>query len=247
MSDILNKPEWIPWYIQRMKGSTAYKTMQDFEFGWYSKLLIELADSDVPGYLPNDVRTLWRLAGARTEKFFRERGGMELVARYFSRTDDGLWIYNRRMLEVLHEQGMKLTKRRRRNISSLSLSVQEVPEFVPGEVFHEYVEMREKIKKPLTSNAIKLAYSKLATLKEEGNDPKAVLEQSIFNSWQGLFPVKQVTNGNTNGNGKTINQAGKCQIHPDSGTGPNGQCWGCYSESPEETLARIRAKANAAH
>lgn len=240
--EALRKPDWIPYYIQRIKGSSAWQ-LPDFQFCWYWKLLTEAADSDIPGYLVNDVRTLWRLAGARTEKFFRERGGMELVARYFSRTDDGLHIYNGKLLEVLHEQMSKLTKRRRRNISSLSISVQEVPDFIPGDTFHEYLEMREKIKKPATPNAIKLAYSKLATLKEQGFEPKAVLEQSIFNSWQGLFPVKQVANGN----GKAINQAGHCPIHPDSGKGPNGQCWGCYNESPEQTLARIREKANAAH
>jgi len=116
---------------------------------------------------------------------------MELVARYFSRTDDGHHIYNPKLLEVLHEQMSKLTKRRRRNTISLSLSLQEIPKEVPEELFHQYIEMREKIKKPMTGNAITLAYKKLAKLKEQGHDPVAVLEQSIFNSWQGLFPVRQ--------------------------------------------------------
>lgn len=60
------------------------------------------------------------------------------------------------------------------------------------EVFAEYVLMRKKIKKPLTTYAEKLAVKKLIDL--AGNDVQkqiAVLEQSITNSWQGLFPLKE--------------------------------------------------------
>ena len=60
------------------------------------------------------------------------------------------------------------------------------------EVFAEYVLMRKKIKKPLTTYAEKLAVKKLIDL--AGNDAQkqiAVLKQSIMNSWQGLFPLKE--------------------------------------------------------
>lgn len=207
MTEALRKPDWIPYYIQRMKGSKAYKSMQDFEFGWYSKLLVESADSDVPGYLPNDVRTLWRLAGARTEKFFRERGGMELVARYFSRTDDGLWIYNVRMLEVLHEQMTKLTKRRKSRLSSLSLSLQELPSCIPGEVFQEYINMRDKKRKPLTPYAIKLTIAKLERMHEQGQDVKEILEEAIANCWTGVWPLQQEKMAGENGNGHFTSKA----------------------------------------
>lgn len=203
MSEALRKPDWIPYYIQRMKGSRAFKGLSDVQFGWYSKLLIELADSDVPGYLMNDVRILWRLAGAKTEKFFRERGGLELLDRHFRRTDDGLHIYNERMLEVLHEQMKKITKRRKKVTVSVSLSLQEVPAFIDQELFKKFMDMREEIGKPLTGEAIKIAYRKLTKLKEQGHDPSAVLEQSIFNRWQGLFPIPEEVTGATNGAGNT--------------------------------------------
>lgn len=66
----------------------------------------------------------------------------------------------------------------------------EFPSWLPLDVFKDFIEMRKKIKKPMTDCAVKLAIKKLHKLKEEGHDPKAVLEQSIFRSWQGLFPVK---------------------------------------------------------
>lgn len=238
MTDILNKPEWIPWYIQRMKGSSAYKTMQDFEFGWYSKLLIELADSDLPGYLPNDVRTLWRLAGARTEKFFRERGGMELVARYFSRTDDGLWIYNRRMLEVLHEQGKKMTKRRNKSLSSLSLCIQELPDWIPKEEFGQFIEMRKAIGKELTAHAVKLAVTKLEKLKGEGHEPKGVLEQSIFNGWQGLWPLHE-DGANGTANGTESNGTGP-QRSPEQENCPI--CGGCGWDTSSGKASRCQCR-----
>jgi phage replication O-like protein O len=54
-----------------------------------------------------------------------------------------------------------------------------------------YVEMRVKIKKPMTDKAKVLAVMKLEALRKLGHDPEKVLEQSIFNSWQGLFEIKR--------------------------------------------------------
>ena len=61
----------------------------------------------------------------------------------------------------------------------------------------EWVETRKKIGKPLeTERALKIAINKLAKFKEQGHDPVEVLENSIFNNWQGLFePEKEETNG----------------------------------------------------
>lgn len=201
MQDLIRKPDWIPLYIQRIKASDSWG-LDDYQFGWYMKLLIALADSDVPGYLVNDVRTLWRVAGARTEKFFRERGGMELVARYFSRTDDGLHIYNERMLEVLHEQMKKLTRRRKATTVSLSFSLSSVPDFINQELFSKFLAMRESIKKPMSPEAIELAFRKLERMHNAGQDVNEVIEQSIMNSWQGFFPVKR--EGVSHGNGIAI-------------------------------------------
>ena len=53
-----------------------------------------------------------------------------------------------------------------------------------------FVEMRRSIKKPMTSYAEKLKVSCLQKLIESGQDPIAVLNQSIGNNWQDLFPIK---------------------------------------------------------
>ena len=60
-----------------------------------------------------------------------------------------------------------------------------------NKTFIDYVEMRKKIKKPMTDRAIELAVKKLDKL-SEGNSSTAieVLNQSILNCWQDLYPVK---------------------------------------------------------
>ena len=50
--------------------------------------------------------------------------------------------------------------------------------------------MRKQIKKPLTDRATDLAMRKLNELSRGDNDLAIkILEQSILNSWQGLFPI----------------------------------------------------------
>jgi hypothetical protein len=65
-----------------------------------------------------------------------------------------------------------------------------LPAWVPPTTWNAYVQMRRGIGKPMTEQAMAIAVNKLAKLKDEGYKPTEVLDQSIFNSWQGLFPVK---------------------------------------------------------
>ena len=58
--------------------------------------------------------------------------------------------------------------------------------------FLDYMEMRKKIKAPMTDRAIQLAINKLNKLSNGDNDKAIkILEQSIMNSWKGLFELKE--------------------------------------------------------
>lgn len=58
--------------------------------------------------------------------------------------------------------------------------------------FDAFLEMRKKIKKPPTEHAIKLLKEDLEKLSKGNEQMKiAILEQSIKNSYQGVFPLKQ--------------------------------------------------------
>jgi hypothetical protein len=66
----------------------------------------------------------------------------------------------------------------------------QLPLWLPVDAWEGYIEMRRRIRKPLTEYGKKLALNRLEELAAQGHTPSAVLEQSIFNSWQGLFEVR---------------------------------------------------------
>lgn len=107
--------------------------------------------------------------------------------------------------ETLASSQEPRTKNRKPETSKVKNKVAAwpLPDWLPPEPWAAYVEMRKRIKKPLTEDAVPLALKKLEELRAEGHDPKAVLEWAIFNSYQGLFPPKvnggarpTVTSGN---------------------------------------------------
>lgn len=71
-----------------------------------------------------------------------------------------------------------------------------------NQAFLDYAEMRKKIKKPMTDRAVELNMGKLRKLSADpisgamDNDLAVrILEQSIMNCWQGLFPIKESAEG----------------------------------------------------
>ncbi len=61
-----------------------------------------------------------------------------------------------------------------------------------NQAFTDYVEMRKKIKSPMTERAVQLAMGNLEKLSGGDNDIAIqILEQSIMNSWKGLFALKE--------------------------------------------------------
>ena len=65
------------------------------------------------------------------------------------------------------------------------------PEWIPAEQWSAWLEMRLKRRNPAPVFAQKLAVAKLQNLRELGHAPGAVLAQSAFRGWAGLFPVKE--------------------------------------------------------
>jgi hypothetical protein len=64
------------------------------------------------------------------------------------------------------------------------------PGWIPGPVWDAFEAMRRKIRKPMTERARELVVIELEKLRAAGEDPVAVLEQSIRNDWQDVYPVK---------------------------------------------------------
>jgi hypothetical protein len=90
-------------------------------------------------------------------------------------------------------KGQHLNNENNDNNNTLDLPP-PLPPWLPIPEWEDYKEFRRKINSPMTEKAEQLAIAELEKLKNQGYDPKAVLEQSIMRGWKGLFPLK----GNVN-------------------------------------------------
>lgn len=73
-----------------------------------------------------------------------------------------------------------------------------------NQAFLDYLEMRKRIKKPMTDRAIELAIRKLKELSTlpfsdsiDNDLAIKILNQSIMNSWLGIFPLREQKTGST--------------------------------------------------
>jgi hypothetical protein len=65
----------------------------------------------------------------------------------------------------------------------------DLPEWLSREVWRNFVEYRRQMKKPLTELMAKANIETLSELRSQGQDPRAVINQTIASGWSGLFPV----------------------------------------------------------
>lgn len=151
------KLDWIPLYINRIKGSARYRAMKDYQQGWYFNLLIESVDSEMPGYLPNDGQ-LWRLANAASERFFNQESAPVLACFKRRQHDGRVWIYNERLLQTYEEQIHKLTK----NSTGKKIKIPLISSLDTGLLLLIYQDYPRHEAKTKALTAIKKAISKYA-------------------------------------------------------------------------------------
>lgn len=84
----------------------------------------------------------------------------------------------------------KQTKQTKQNLHNNKPEELLMPDWLDMTAWQEYRDYRKKIGHPMTEHAEVLAIKKLGQLKEHGNDPTEVINQSILSSWSGLFEVK---------------------------------------------------------
>lgn len=69
------------------------------------------------------------------------------------------------------------------------LTYSSVPEL--NDVLIAFIEFRKKIKKPMTEQAVKLLISKLNKMTDSIDEQIEILNQSIMNGWQSVYPLKE--------------------------------------------------------
>lgn len=63
---------------------------------------------------------------------------------------------------------------------------------------YDFIKMRKAIKKPLTTKGLELMIKKLYSLSTNIQEQIQILNNSIMNNWQGIFPLKQDTYNKNN-------------------------------------------------
>jgi len=65
-----------------------------------------------------------------------------------------------------------------------------LPDFIPTESWEGFLEMRKKIKKPMTDRAVAMMFKKLGDMHSNGHDVGAALDASTLNNWQDVYTPK---------------------------------------------------------
>ena len=98
------------------------------------------------------------------------------------------------------EKERKKEKKTTNYDSIINESIQDDP--VKQEIY-EFIKMRKLMKKPLTDRALRLLISKLNKLSSNPVDQVQILDNSIMNNWQGIFPLKNNSGYQNNNYGHT--------------------------------------------
>ena len=149
-----------------------------------------------------------------------------VLEEFFTLTDDG-WINVRADKEIAHFRGKieqasragRASAERRSNARSTDVQptnnhkpitnnqIKERNPIVPAELpdwlnktdWNDFVEMRKKLKKPMTDRAVKLMISKLETMKNKGINTSEVLQKSILANWSDVYEPKVQVQQNSMG------------------------------------------------
>lgn len=105
--------------------------------------------------------------------------------------------------ELITENNKESKKEPRQSFDSLIDGYTENAEL--RKALRDYIQMRTAIRKKMTNRALELAFMKLDELARTDAEKVAIVDQSVMNSWQGLFPLKDnnVNSAHTNFQQKT--------------------------------------------
>lgn len=65
-----------------------------------------------------------------------------------------------------------------------------LPAWLPKDSWDALLAHRRAMRSPMTEQAQRLALKRLEALREQGDDPRQVIDATILNGWRGVFPLK---------------------------------------------------------
>jgi phage replication O-like protein O len=171
------------------RRKSEYGLQKDYELWQLTPESVTKSDTDLSNKLtPKQVTDLPSTTGNLTPVSVPSDTGLEK-----SDTD----LSNKSDTDLSNHKSNKAIDKSNRQKQS---DIFQLPVWVNKDTWESFLEMRIKIRKPATASAKILLIKKLENLKFQGFDPNAILEQSIMNSWQGLFEIRnQLFGGSQNG------------------------------------------------
>ena len=79
----------------------------------------------------------------------------------------------------------------KKNIKKKSVSAPYVADDALNAAINDFIDFRKKIKKPMTDKAIQLMINKLNKLSSNVTEQIEIINQSILNGWQTIYPLKK--------------------------------------------------------
>lgn len=158
--------------------------------GQYRSLIGELKAAGVPGEKPEGGIFSRRMVKDETLRNARAEGGKSGAEHGEKGASHG-----KKGGRPKNEAGVKKPPLNPPPSSSSSSSEKSMgafapPDWVPIEAWTAWLEVRKKKRAPNTDEALRLSVLDLERFRDVGQDPRAVLEQSVKRGWQGLFEVK---------------------------------------------------------
>ena len=100
---------------------------------------------------------------------------------------DVQWTTNGQPMDAIGKDSIGKNKEKKKHYFLDSYSKNE--ELISS--LKDFIEMRKKIKAPMTERAVNLMLSKLSSMANDDTEKIKIINQSIMNSWKGIFPIKE--------------------------------------------------------
>ncbi len=164
--------EWVGWYERGRFKKPSTKTILNI-LNWLEN---------------NGMIQIYGVKGNRRETHYK-------VINYgvYQSTDDEVGNRMENSKETVRKQSGKRNKNDTKNDKNDKKKIigdfTQNPKLITA--INDFMEMRTKIKKPMTDRAVELLLGKLSTMADTDEEKIALLEQSTANSWLSVYPLKQ--------------------------------------------------------
>lgn len=155
-----------------------------------------------------EIKGFWLLTEQETEPFIK----VNYINDKSVKNEDKSRKNDIKSQEVsIKESKVKKSKVKESKVKDTSTGITFVPDESLNYAVLEYMEYRKGIRKPMTERAVSLMLEKLDKMAADSAEKIEILNQSVINGWQGIFPLRSQTGKTTQA--LPVKQGNKNQFH----------------------------------